>query len=207
MKDRCGIKAVNSALLRRGVVLLPTETVYGLAANAQDHEAVNKLYRVKGRNFNKPIAISIKQAANAGALVTWCDTAQKLADAFWPGPLSLVLPAKSGVQLDTRLFGQFKDGTPSLSLRVPQSQWRKDIGPDYLALTSANKSGQDDITDFDQALAMFDGEIDAALDGNIPAYGIASTIIAIQNQVCRILRHGALKPADFAPLDLEWSAQ
>jgi len=205
MHGAYGIKAVNNALLRSGIVLLPTETVYGLAANAQDHGAVKKLYAVKGRDFNKPIAISIKQTSDVSALVEWCDNAQKLADKFWPGPLSLVLPAKSGVQLDARLFGQFEDGAPSLSLRLPQSQWRSDIAVDYLALTSANKSGQADITDFAEASALFDGEVDAAFGGGIPAYGTASTIIAIKDGNCRVLRQGALKPSDFAALDLEWS--
>lgn len=205
MQNQSGITAVNHALLSGGVVLLPTETVYGLAANAKDHTGVDKLYAVKGRDFNKPIAISIKRAADAAALVEWSETAQKLADMFWPGPLSLVLPAKPGLSLDPRLFGQFKDGTPSLSLRVPQSEWRERIKADYLALTSANKSGQPDLTEFQTAMNIFTGLIDAGLEGRAAPRGTVSTVLAVQNARCRILRDGALKRDDFAALGLTWA--
>lgn len=195
---------MNIALNKGGIVLLPTETVYGLAADAKNQSAIDKLYALKGRNFKKPIAICISDISHAASLVHWNNTAQKLAEAFWPGPLSLVLPAKDNLELDTRLYGQFADGTPSLSLRNPQAIWCENLGVDYLALTSANKSGQKDNMDFQPAFDIFGHDIAAALKGQSSSHGMASTIVAIKNHRCRILRTGALNPSDFASFNLDW---
>jgi len=199
------ISALNAALKRGGVALLPTETVYGLGADARNQAAVNKLYDIKGRDFNKPIAICISDISVATALVQWTETAQQLAEKVWPGPLSLVLPTKDGLGLDPRLMGRFADGTLSLSLRCPQATWRDKLAVDYLALTSANKSGQADITDFKIAYDVFGSTVDAALKGAPSAHGKPSTIMAIQNETCRILREGALSRADFDALKLTWN--
>jgi L-threonylcarbamoyladenylate synthase len=212
MPQETDILALNSALLSGGIALLPTETVYGLGADARNQTAVNKLYHAKGRDFDKPIAICVRDIKAATSLVHWSETAQQLAERFWPGPLSIVLPAKDGLGLDKRLLGRFPDGSPSLSLRCPQTLWHEKLDIDYLALTSANKSGQSDIIDFKTAFDIFSHDVDAALDaaldnsgGGAPsAGGKASTIIAIKDGKCRLLRSGVLSPDDFAGLKLIW---
>lgn len=204
MSQSSDIKSINRALRDGKTVLLPTETVYGLAVNAQNNKAVDALYALKGRAFNKPIAISIKSSAAAHTLVQWSRTAQKLSDLFWPGPLSLVLPAKENLGLDPRLFGRFPDGTPSLSLRYPETDWCRQLTTDYLALTSANRSGEPDTTDFTHANAQFGDQIGASYDSGATTHGTPSTIIAVEKERVRLLRAGALTAEHFAPLDLDW---
>ncbi len=203
---RADISAVNTALKGGGIVLLPTETVYGLAADARNQSAVNKLYRIKGREFNKPIAICVANIERAAKLVHWDDAAQKLASAFWPGPLSLVLPAQDDLGFDERLLGQFPDGRPSLSLRCPQAEWRGHIQTEYLALTSANKTGKPDHTEFQNAIGQFKDDVTAAIKGAPSLHAMPSTIVTITDGHCRILRQGTLKQTDFAPLNLSWDA-
>ena len=204
MQSPSDINTLNRALGRGDVVLLPTETVYGLAADAQNNAAVEALYTLKGRNFNKPIALCVKSSAAAKSLVHWSTTAQALSELFWPGPLSLVLPAQEGLNLDPRLFGRFPDGTPSLSLRYPETDWVTHITSDYLALTSANRSGDADTTDFSTAHAQFGSDVGASYDGGAATIGTPSTILAIEQERVRLLRAGALTAEHFAPLDLDW---
>ena len=205
MQSPSDIDALNRALGRGDVVLLPTETVYGLAVDAQNNAAVEALYNLKGRNFNKPIALCVKSTSAAKSLVHWSPTAQALSDLFWPGPLSLVLPAQDDLNLDPRLFGRFADGTPSLSLRFPETDWCSQITTDYLALTSANRSGEPDTTDFTHAHAQFEPHVGASYDGGAATIGTPSTILAIEQERVRLLRTGALTAEHFAPLDLDWA--
>ena len=204
MQSSSDINALNRTLGRGEVVLLPTETVYGLAADAQNNAAVEALYTLKGRKFNKPIALCVKSSAAAKSLVHWSPTAQALSEHFWPGPLSLVLPAQDGLNLDARLFGRFKDGTASLSLRFPQTDWCHQIKTDYLALTSANRSGETDTTDFAEAHALFGDHVGASFNGGTSPHGTPSTIIAVEKGRVRLLRAGALTAEHFAPLNLDW---
>lgn len=204
MHKTSSINSVRRALQDGSVVLLPTETVYGLVADAKNNAATEALYALKGRDFNKPIAICVRASKAAKALVHWSETAQRLTDHFWPGPLSIVLPAKDELGLDARLFGQFSDGSPSLSLRCPDTPWRGHLDVDYLALTSANRSGEADTKDFKTAHNIFGPQIGASYDGGTSPIGVPSTIIAIENERVRLLRAGALTADDFAPLALDW---
>ena len=204
MQSPSNINAVNRALGHGDVVLLPTETVYGLAADAQHNAAVDALYRLKGRNFNKPIAICVRSAAHAKDLVKWSPTAQALSDLFWPGPLSLVLPAQDNLNLDPRLFGRFSNGAPSLSLRLPETDWKSHITTNYLALTSANRSGEPDSTTHAEAYNIFGAHISASYDGVDSSIGTPSTILALEETGVRLLRAGTLSAEHFAPLDLNW---
>ena len=201
------LKSVSQALKEGGVALLPTETVYGLAADGQNADAVNALYAVKGRGFDKPIALCVSSIKAAQKLVHWTDSADTLARHFWPGPLSLILRAKQSLSLDERLLGRAPTGERTLSLRCPDIGWRDKLGVDFLALTSANKSGQSDTTDFNTAYNIFGADIAAAYEGAPSEHGKPSTIIAIDNETERLtcLRWGALGPDDFAPLALDWT--
>lgn len=209
--DNDEFEPVRRALRGGGIALLPTETVYGLAANAQDGAAINALYSLKGRSFSKPLALCVRSIDTARQLVHWTDTAEELAQHFWPGPLSLVLPAKDRLTFDPRLFGRFDDGGRSLSLRCPDIGWRDQLDVDFLALTSANISGQPDIVDFKSAKAIFGASViglneDASSPRKPSVMGQPSTIISLgHNSPLRCLRWGALGPEDFAPFSLEWA--
>ena len=202
------ITAVRDALNQGGVALLPTETVYGLAANAQSAAAMNKLYSLKGRDYSKPIALCVKAIATAKHLVEWSEAAEALTQHFWPGPLSLVMPAKDGLYLDQRLFGRYATGRRSLSLRCPDIDWRENLGVNFLALTSANRSGEPDSTDFETAHDLLGEYVDAAYHGEPSPLATPSTIIAIdEEERLSCLRWGALEPEDFVPLNLDWASQ
>ena len=206
MTTSANIEQVRHALRAGGTALLPTETVYGLAANAQDGMAINKLYTLKGRAFNKPLALCVRSIETAKQLVHWSDEAEELARHFWPGPLSLVLPAKDKLTFDQRLFGRFANGGRSLALRCPEMSWRDQLDVDFLALTSANRSGDTDTTDFSAAYAVFGASVEAAYKGPPAKIGKPSTIISMDiNQPPSCLRWGALNPEDFAPFSLNWS--
>lgn len=201
------LKSVCQALKNGGVAILPTETVYGLAADGQNAKAVNTLYTVKGREFDKPIALCVSSIKAAQKMVHWTDTADTLARHFWPGPISLILRAKEHLNLDERLFGRTSTGERTLSLRCPDIGWRDGLGIDFLALTSANKSGQPDTIDFKTAYNIFSTEVDAAYEGAPSQHGQPSTIVAIDEaERLTCLRWGALGPDDFAPFALEWTS-
>jgi len=122
------INDVRQTLNQGGVALLPTETVYGLAANAQSTAAVNRLYALKGRDFKKPIALCVKSWDAGQHLVKWSEAAESLTRYFWPGPLSIIMPARDGLNFDPRLFGRYPTGRRSLSLRCPDIDWRDQLG-------------------------------------------------------------------------------
>jgi len=166
---------------------------------------VNRLYALKGRDFKKPIALCVKSWDAGQHLVKWSEAAESLTRYFWPGPLSIIMPARDGLNFDPRLFGRYPTGRRSLSLRCPDIDWRDQLGVDYLALTSANRSGEPDTTDFDTAYGLLGAEVNAAFRGPPSVHATPSTIIAIdETGRLRCLRRGALTPEDFAPLSLDW---
>ena len=148
--------------------------------------------QIKGRDYNKPLAVCVKNLEAAKDLAQFDEIAQKLADSFWPGPLTLVLPVQD-IKLDTRCYqGE------TIALRCPDIEWRTSF--DYpLALTSANKSGEPAAT-----TAQTDLEVDAVLDRGPSREKIPSTILLVQDGRIKGLRAGALKADAFAGFDIDW---
>jgi len=183
------VKVIDSG----GVCILPTETVYGIAGRADNHDAVDRIYEIKGRDFDKPLAVCVKNLQTAKKIAQFDATALKLADAFWPGPLTLVLPVHD-LNLDTRCYqGE------SIALRCPDIDWREHF--DYpLALTSANKSGEAAATTAQTGL-----DVDAILDTGPSREKIPSTILLIQDGSIKCLREGALKADTLAAYDIDWA--
>ncbi|MEP5151479.1 L-threonylcarbamoyladenylate synthase [Planktotalea sp.] len=166
-------------LLRAGdCVAFPTETVYGLGADARNGLAVAAIYEAKGRPSFNPLIIHVADANSARAFGQWSDTAQSLADAFWPGPLSLVLPLVPNAGLSELVTA----GLPSVAIRVPagdlaQGLLRSFDGP--VAAPSANPSGKISPTTAEHVLAGLTGKIAAVLDGGACAVGLESTIVGL----------------------------
>ncbi len=181
---------INETLSSGGILLLPTETVYGLACVAADTAAVDKIYAVKGRDFEKPLAVCVKDLAEAETLGLLDEAARELAIRHWPGSLTLVVKARPEIVLDPRcLSGRGQDAT--IALRCPEAAWRESLnGP--LALTSANRSGQPDCVNYESAMAEFDGELDGALMSDTPLSGAPSTIVSVMGADFKILRQGTL---------------
>ncbi|MFP5212072.1 MAG: L-threonylcarbamoyladenylate synthase, partial [Acidobacteriota bacterium] len=134
------IRLAASAVLAEGVIIYPTETLYGLGANPLSEEAVKKVYRVKGRDFDKPLPlIAANRAAALSAVARWTDLAEVLAESFWPGPLTLVLAASP------RLPALIHAGTGKIGVRVsshPVARVLAEASGGLITATSANESGQ-----------------------------------------------------------------
>jgi L-threonylcarbamoyladenylate synthase len=161
-----------------GLVAMPTETVYGLGADALCDQAVSKIYAAKGRPSFNPLISHMASSDMASDYVEWTDVAKKLSNAFWPGPMTLVLPAKQ----DCAISQLARAGLPSVAIRVPShpvalALLSKLARP--VAAPSANPSGRISPTTLDHVLAGLDGRIDAVIDGGPCEMGVESTIISL----------------------------
>lgn len=204
--DADGI-AQAAALLRAGqLVAFPTETVYGLGADACNGEAVAAIYAAKGRPSFNPLIVHLPSVEAAQRYVVWTDEADRLAQAFWPGPLTLVLPLLCGHGLS----GLVTAGLPTLALRVPEKASARALleafgGP--VAAPSANPSGKISPTTAHHVLDGLGNKIAAVLDDGPCSVGVESTIVGLDGAPA-LLRAGglpleALEAALGAPLALK----
>jgi L-threonylcarbamoyladenylate synthase len=185
------VAAAADVLARGGLVAFPTETVYGLAADAANGTAIARLYAAKGRPRFNPLIAHVADMAAARRLATFDATAERLAAAFWPGPLTLVLPRRSDCQVSELATA----GLDTIAVRVPANPIAQHIlaafgGP--VVAPSANRSGHVSPTTAAHVRADLDGRIDLIIDGGPTAVGIESTIVACLGQSPALLRPGAL---------------
>ncbi|MGO8839281.1 MAG: L-threonylcarbamoyladenylate synthase [Limisphaerales bacterium] len=184
-------------LLRAGeVVALPTETVYGLAANALDEKAVAKIFQIKGRPANNPIIVHIVGAEMAGHCVTaWPDAAEKCARAFWPGPLTLVLPrAKEIPDIVTA-------GGSTVGVRWPGHPFIQAVIRECgfpLAAPSANLSNRVSPTNVGHVRQQLGDKIPLIVDGGQSQVGIESTVLDMTASPPRVLRPGMIHAESLA---------
>ncbi len=179
------------ALLRAGeVVALPTETVYGLAANALDANAVAKIFQIKGRPANNPVIVHVASVEMANRCVNnWPDNADRLAKAFWPGPLTLVLPRAKEIP-DMVAAGGATVGVRWPSHPLIQAVIRRCDFP--LAAPSANLSGRISPTNAEHVRKQLGGKIPLIVDGGQSQVGIESTVLDLSVNPLRILRPGMI---------------
>ncbi len=175
-----------------GLVAIPTETVYGLGANALDEAAVAKIFEAKGRPQDNPLILHVAEAKD---MEKFChsipEAAYRLAEAFWPGPLTMVLPAKDTVPLSTRA------NLPTVAVRCPDCAITRDIirlAGVPVAAPSANISGKPSTTTAEHVRHDHDGHIDAIVDGGPCRVGVESTIIDLTEDTPRLLRPGGITP-------------
>ena len=184
------VERAVAALLAGEAVVVPTDTVYGVAAVPTVPGAVDRLYALKGRPADMPIAVLVANVEQVRALADLPDLALRLAGAFWPGPLTLVVPRRPG--LDLPLGGS--DAT--IGVRWPDhpliARLATAVGP--LATTSANRSGEPTPATAAEAAASLVGEVAAVLDGGACA-GTASTVVDVTGPEPRVLREGELTEA------------
>ena len=173
-----------------GMVAVPTETVYGLAANGLNEEAVSAIYAVKGRPEVKPLSLMVRDSS---AMERYCDDvppgAYALAEKFWPGPLTIVLKSKDIVPEIVRAGGT------TVGLRCPDHPATLELLESCglpLAAPSANLSGAPSPKSAQDVLDQLDGSIHAVIDGGVCGIGTESTIIDMSQTPYRILRQGAL---------------
>ncbi|NQT95968.1 MAG: threonylcarbamoyl-AMP synthase [Candidatus Omnitrophica bacterium] len=174
------IKEVAEIIRHGGVAAIPTETVFGLGCDAGNKEAVKKLYTIKKRPAGKPFTIQI---ATFDQLADYLDKlppgVEKFLKEFWPGPLTALLKGKDG----------------KIGLRMPDNKTTLSIIKEAkvsLAVTSANISGDRDVSSAKDAFKVFDGSIEAVVDDGIIAKGIASTVVDCTTLPYKILREGTI---------------
>jgi len=195
MADAAGIARAAAVLRAGGLVAVPTETVYGLAARADRDEAVAAIYRAKGRPDFNPLIVHVSDLAMAATYAGIDDSARALAAEFWPGPLTMVLPARTGAPLARAVTA----GLPTVALRCPAHPAMRallqscDFG---LAAPSANRSGAVSPTTAAHVVSSLGGKVDLVLDGGPCEQGLESTIVALRGDGSwQVLRPGPVAEA------------
>jgi L-threonylcarbamoyladenylate synthase len=177
-----------------GLVLFPTETVYGLACDAADPRAVAAVYEAKGRPRFNPLIAHVASTAMAARLAVLDDRALALAEAFWPGPLTIVAPIRD----PDAVCDLARAGLDTLAVRVPSHPLARAVleafgGP--VVAPSANRSGRPSPTTYADAMEETGFACAAALDGGDCAVGLESTVIAVLDGPPRLLRPGGVTRA------------
>lgn len=188
------LEKAASLLLAGHLVAVPTETVYGLAADASNEEAVRKVFEAKQRPVGHPLIVHVASPERVGLWVDHTpETARRLIRAFWPGPLTLLLPKKSGVS------DFITGGNPGVAVRMPAHPATRAtmerLGRDLVA-PSANPYGRISPTNAEHVLAGLSGKIEAVLDGGDCSVGIESTIIDLTGDTPVIARPGQIVQSD-----------
>jgi L-threonylcarbamoyladenylate synthase len=177
-----------------GIVAFPTDTVYGIAVALETPGGIERLFAAKRRPLDKAIALLIADAAQAREIGELNAAGAALADAFWPGGLTLVVPLRPGRSLPASLLGDPAIPGPKVGLRVPDHEAPRSlaraVGP--LPTTSANRSGEPEARDAHELEAQLGDALDLILDGGPAHGGPASTVIDTTTEPLRILREGAL---------------
>lgn len=184
------IEEATQVLLRGGLVAIPTETVYGLAADASNDEAISKVFSLKGRPSDRPLIVHL---GDESWLDQWARDippyAHALAKAFWPGPLTLVLLKQ------THVSSQVTGGQPTVALRVPNHPMALALLHRFgrgLVAPSANRYGHISPTSADDVKAEFGDQAPLILDGGACDVGIESTIVSCLDEHPRVLRLGSI---------------
>jgi L-threonylcarbamoyladenylate synthase len=194
--EEAALRRAADVLRGGGLVAFPTETVYGLGANALDAAAVARIFAAKGRPPNNPLIVHVADAEAARPLAAaWTDIAARLAERFWPGPLTLVVP-RSEVVPDV-----VTAGGPTVALRVPAhgvAHALLQAANLPIAAPSANLSSNLSPTRAEHVLRDLDGRIDLVLDGGPTPGGLESTVLDVTALPPRLLRPGLVLPAELA---------
>ena len=190
----CDLEQAAELLAKGALVAFPTETVYGLGADARNGAAVASIYEAKARPSFNPLIVHVADIEQAKTVAEWPRTAQILCDRFWPGPLTLVLPLREGHGLSSLVTA----GLDTVAVRMPAHPAARDLlrafgGP--VAAPSANPSGRISPTTAAHVLAGLDGRIAAVVDDGACSVGLESTILGLQNGAV-LLRAGGLPAED-----------
>ncbi|HBU70339.1 MAG TPA: threonylcarbamoyl-AMP synthase [Elusimicrobia bacterium] len=182
------LKEAVSALEKGGVVIFPTDTVYGMAANAFNAAARKKIYALKGRHFTKPLILMVPNIAAASLVAEVPHKAIKIAKKFWPGPLTLIFPTSTHGKM---VMGGRKD----VGVRIPDDSvagMLLKLCPFPLATTSANPSGKESAVDAKTAEKYFGGKLDLIIDSGACRHARESTVIDMVHFPYVVIREGCL---------------
>ena len=197
--DAAGIAAAADVLRAGGLVAVPTETVYGLAARADSAPAVAQIYRAKGRPDFNPLIVHIPDLVAAERIAIFDERARRLAAAFWPGALTMVLPLRQGAEIAPAVTA----GLPTIALRCPaHPAMRAVLAATQLPLAapSANRSGGVSPSRAEHVAESLGSAVGLVLDGGPCAAGIESTIVALRDGGWQVLRPGPITGEQIAAL-------
>ena len=184
------IKLAADALKNDGIVVYPTDTLYGLASSALSRKGIMKVYKAKGREFKKPLSIAFHSLIQAKKYVKFNKTALKLAKKFLPGPLTIVLPMK-------HIFPKkLTFGSKKLGVRIPDNKIALGLIKECefpITATSANISGNKDPVSAEDAMNQIGDKVDMILDGGRCKLKKSSTVIEVLESKIKMLREGAIK--------------
>lgn len=196
MANRNEIERAARILREGGLVVFPTETVYGLGANALDAGAVRKIYALKGRPPASPLIVHVAGIEQArGLAAEWLPDAERLAREYWPGPLTIVVPKKGTIP------DEVTAGLPTVGLRMPRHPVALELlrtAGVPIAAPSANRFTQLSPTKAEHVRAAFGAETPFLLDGGPCEVGLESTVIAVTREGLEVLRPGMALVSDAA---------
>ncbi len=200
--DETGHARAAEILRDGGLVAFPTETVYGLGGDARNDRAVAGIFEAKGRPRFNPLIVHVNSAETARTYVEWPEHAARLAKAFWPGPLTLVLPLRAGSGLSPLVTAELA----TLAIRVPAHPVARDLlkafgGP--VAAPSANPSGRISPTCARHVAEGLSGRIEAIMDGGACAVGVESTILGFRDGPDGTTQAVVLRPGGIASEEIE----
>ena len=184
------ITEAGSILKDGGLVAFPTETVYGLGGNALDEQAAEKIYAAKGRPSDNPLIVHIAEFEALNKIAAEIpEEAKMLADAFWPGPLTMIFQKTDLVPMGTT------GGLNTVAVRMPDHPVALALiraAGGYIAAPSANTSGRPSPTKAEHVIEDMDGKIEMVIDGGAVGIGVESTIVDVSSEVPTLLRPGAI---------------
>ncbi len=184
------IEKAGEIIKNGGIVIFPTETVYGIGANALDENAVRRIYEVKERDFNKPISVLVSNFDMIEEIARDITNIEyKLMRTFFPGPFTIILKKKDTIP------NIVTSGQDTIGVRMPDSEIARKL-IEYvgkpLATPSANISGKPSGVDPNEIKKDFDGKVNYFIDNGKSKLGISSTIVKVENDVPKILREGSI---------------
>jgi L-threonylcarbamoyladenylate synthase len=196
---QCSEKAVASCALvvkNGGVVVYPTDTIYGIGCDPYNDLAVKRIFTIKGRDEKKPLPVLAYSMQNAERIVSLGRAGRTLAEKYWPGALTIVAPI-----IDRRISPTVMAGSSSLAVRVPANNCVLMLlnHCTYLVGTSANLSGKRGLKSVQEVLDSQLEGYDALLDGGTVEKGVESTIVSVEGKP-KILREGAIKSMEISQL-------
>lgn len=200
-EDNSQIQKAAEAIKQGKLVIFPTETVYGIGANALDKNASKKIYEAKERESDNPLIVHIAEKEMLKELVEEINqTEKKLIDTFWPGPFTIIFKAKSIIPKETL------GGLDTVGIRMPDNIIAKQLiklSKHPIAAPSANISGRPSGTNIQDIIQEFDGKVEYIIDGGSTIIGLESTVVRVIDNKVKILRPGKITKEDIEKLGIE----
>ena len=185
------LKLAAKIIAKGGVVALPTETVYGLTVDANSNSAIKKIYAAKNRPSITPLTIHVSTIKMAKEIAIFNIQAEKLAEKFWAGALTMILPPQKNIEISKIATANVEN----IGIRMPNHNIFNNVQNIIsipLVSSSANLSGEKSLINPTDVFQEFNGKIDAVVDGGISTIGIASTILDLSTDTPKLLREGSL---------------